>query len=508
MSTAHRVIKNTGFLYAKMAITMFISLYTTRLVLNALGASDFGIFNLVGGAIAMLGFLHAAMSSATQRFMSFYEGKGDKEKQKYIFNVSSVLHFGIAIGLVFILLVAGYFFFNGILNIPPDRVFAAKVIYGSLILSTAFTVMSVPYEAVLNAHENMLYYSIVGILESLLKLTVALIIVYYVGDKLVLYGILMAVIPFISRTIMQVYCHRKYVECVIAPRKYFEKSLMKEMTSFAGWSFLGTTVSMLAYYGQGLVLNMFFGTVVNAAQGVAMQINGQVSVFSNNMMKALNPVIVKSEGANDRDAMHKTLFVGSKISFFLLAIIAIPIIIETPLILKLWLKSVPEYTVIFCRLILVISLIDQLFITLPTAISATGNITKYQISVSLLLLMPLVASIILFKYDFPPYFIYLTFIVQRLVRTFGVVLYYSKHLIGLSRKEYIEKVVFKSLAVIPSLVSGLILVLLLQEGVTRLLVTGTTTITLLVICIWFFGLTEIEKAKIHSIVNLLRKKNE
>ena len=165
MSTVNRVIKNTGFLYAKMCITMFISLYTTRLILNSLGASDFGIFNIIGGAIAMLGFLNAAMASATQRFMSYSEGEGDKEKQKSIFNVSFILHLIISFIVGIALLIAGYFFFNGILNIPSDRIFAAKVVYGSLIISTMFTVMTVPYDAAMNAHENMRYYAIVGILN-------------------------------------------------------------------------------------------------------------------------------------------------------------------------------------------------------------------------------------------------------------------------------------------------------------------------------------------------------
>ena len=192
-STANRVIKNTGYLYAKMGITMFISLYTTRLILNSLGASDFGIFNIVGGAIAMLGFLNAAMASATQRFMSYSEGEGDKEKQKSIFNVSLILHLGISLVVGIALFIAGYFFFNGILNIPADRIFAAKVVYGSLIVSTMFTVMTVPYDAAMNAHENMRYYAIVGIFESFLKLAVAFACVYTSFDKLTVTGIMKSV---------------------------------------------------------------------------------------------------------------------------------------------------------------------------------------------------------------------------------------------------------------------------------------------------------------------------
>ena len=183
--TANRVIKNTGYLYAKMAITMFVSLYTTRLILNSLGASDFGIYNIVGGAIAMLGFLNAAMAGATQRFMSFAEGEGKREKQKYIFNISIILHLLISLVVILVLIIAGFVFFNGILNIPADRIGAARVVYFSLIASTVLTVMNVPYDAVMNAHENMRYYAIVGILESFLKLAVAFVCVYAIGDKLI-----------------------------------------------------------------------------------------------------------------------------------------------------------------------------------------------------------------------------------------------------------------------------------------------------------------------------------
>lgn len=285
-STANRIIKNTGFLYAKMGITMFISLYTTRLILNSLGASDFGIFNIVGGSIAMLGFLNAAMASATQRFMSYSEGEGNKEKQKSIFNVSFILHLVISFIIAILLIIAGYFFFNGILNIPEGRIFAAQVIYASLIVSTMFTVMNVPYDAVMNAHENMKYYAIVGIFESLLKLIVAFICVYSTSDKLIVYGSLMACIPLITLTIMRIYCHRHYEECRIDPKKYWNKAIMKDMTSFAGWIFLSTSSSMIGQYGLGVIINHFFGALLNAAQGITNQINGQILTLSNNFIKA------------------------------------------------------------------------------------------------------------------------------------------------------------------------------------------------------------------------------
>lgn len=325
---------------------MFISLYTTRLILNSLGASDFGIFNIVGGAIAMLGFLNAAMASATQRFMSYSEGEGNKEKQKSIFNVSFILHLGISFVVGIALLIAGYFFFNGILNIPEDRIFAAKVVYGSLIVSTMFTVMTVPYDAAMNAHENMKYYAIVGIFESFLKLAVAFACVYTTFDKLIVYGSLMACIPLITLTIMRVYCHKHYEECVIAPRRYWNKGLMKEMTSFAGWNFMSSAVIIISAYGQGIILNNFFGTLLNAAQGIASQINGQLQVLSSNMLKAVNPILGKSAGAQNTQMLIKSTMFGAKYASALYSLIAIPVFIEAPYILKLWLHNVPEWTII------------------------------------------------------------------------------------------------------------------------------------------------------------------
>lgn len=368
--TANRVIKNTGYLYAKMAITMFVSLYTTRLILNSLGASDFGIYNIVGGAIAMLGFLNAAMAGATQRFMSFAEGEGKREKQKYIFNISIILHLLISLVVILVLIIAGFVFFNGILNIPADRIGAARVVYFSLIASTVLTVMNVPYDAVMNAHENMRYYAIVGILESFLKLAVAFVCVYAIGDKLIVYGILMAAIPFITLTIMKVYCHRHYEECIISPRKYWDKGLMREMTSFAGWNFVTSFTGIVSQYGLGIVLNHFWGTLLNTAQGIANQLSGQLMTFSNTMLKALNPVITKSKGSGDVELMFKASFSGCKYAYLMLVLFSVPFMFEMPYILKLWLVNIPDWAVLFCRLQLLRSVTEQLTITMGSVISA------------------------------------------------------------------------------------------------------------------------------------------
>jgi O-antigen/teichoic acid export membrane protein len=507
MSSANRVIKNTGFLYAKMGITMFISLYTTRLILDALGASDFGIFNVVGGAIALLGFLHAAMSSATQRFMSFYEGRGEIDKQKQIFNVSLVLHFFIALGLGLVLLIAGYFFFNGVLNIAPERIYAAKVVYASLIISTMFTVMSVPYEAVLNAHENMLYYSVLGVLESLLKLTVALIVVYYIGDKLELYGILMACIPLLVLTIMRVYCHKKYTECVISPRKYWTPNLMREMTSFAGWSLFGTASGMISQYGMGIVLNMFFGTILNAAQGIANQLSGQLMAFSNTMMKALNPVIAKSEGGGNRELMLKATLMGSKFSFMLLAFFVVPFIIEAPYILKLWLKEIPDWAIVFTILQLIRSLVEQLTVMLPRAIAAKGDIKKFSMIKSVLNILPVILTYICFSYNMPPYYLYITWILVSSILGGGVSLYFTKLKCELDYNDYFKKVLIPCLGILFIMtISGILVHNFFDASFFKLVMVFSTTTLTFFLSVYLIFLSVEEKILIDKLIMSIKNR--
>lgn len=507
MQVANRVIKNTGFLYVKMGITMFISLYTTRLILNALGISDFGIFNIVGGAIAMLGFLNAAMAGATQRFMSYSEGEGDKEKLKKIFNISFLLHFGIAIGMGIVLLIAGWFFFNGVLNIPPERGYAAKVVYASLIVSTIFTVMTVPYDAVLNAHENMLYYSIVGVVESFLKLGAALAVVYIAGDKLVLYGILMACIPLITMIIMRIYCHKHYTECAIAPKRYWDKKLMKEMTMFAGWNLMGVASGMISQYGLSIVLNNFFGTILNSAQGIANQISGQLMVFSNSMMKAVNPIIAKSEGGGDRKLMLNASLMGSKFSFLLLAFFSVPFLIETPYILRIWLKNVPEWAILFSRLQLGRSLIEQFTVMLGGAISAQGDIKAYTSTKSILSILPILLTSLLFYYGFPPYYLYITWIFAGGFLGGGLSLYFTKKKCGLRYGEFLNSVFIPSLGVsILMFLLGIIPLLFMECSLIRLLTVCAITSLTFIFSLFFVFLSKQEKSWIIALIVSLKNK--
>ena len=502
MSTPTRVIKNTGYLYIKMGITMFVSLYTTRLILSSLGASDFGVFNVVGGAIAMLGFLNSTMANATQRFMSYAEGEGHLEKKRSIFNVSMVLHFGIAIATALLLLAAMYPFFHGIFNIEPDRVLAAEVVYLSLIFSTMLTIINVPFDAVMNAHENMLYYSIVGVFESLLKLGVAFICVYTTQDKLIVYGILMACIPLITLSIMKVYCHKHYEECIIAPRRYWDSSIVKQISSFFGWNFLTAISSLFSAQGIGIVLNHFFGAVLNAAQGIAHQVNGALSQFSGNMMKALNPVIVKSAGAKNVDAMNKASLLGCKYSALLTMFFAVPLSLEIHYVLNLWLKEVPAWAALFCVMQLTMSIITQMANSAATAVYAQGDIKEYAIWKSMMNALPVILVWIAFRLGGSPVWLYIPMIVIWAIGGDIVIIYYAKKKCGLPVSLYFTNVILPLLgSAIVMLLCGIIPVAFMPESFGRLLITCVATTIGLLLAAMLFAMTKEEKTQVKGMVS-------
>ncbi len=493
MKSSHRVVKNTLILYGRMVITVFLSLYTTRVVLGFLGSEDFGIFNLVGGTIAMLAFLNASMAAATQRFMSFAHGQGSIDRQHKIFNVSIVLHAGVALVVLGILEGVGFVLFNGFLKIEPQRLHAALMVYQFAVISTFFTILSVPYDAVISAREHMLLFAVLGVVESILKLLIALFIEGVETDKLELYGFLMAVLSVILLLLRVGYCHTKYDECKLVLGRYFDRPLFKEMTSFAGWSFLGSSASIVANYGQGVVLNIFFGAKVNAAQGVSNQVSGQVSVLANIMQRALSPFIGKAEGAGNRDLMVKASVSGSKISFFLLVIIYVPILIEMPYIFKVWLKDVPAYAVIFCQFQLLKNLVEQFYITLAVTISSVGEIKNYQIVMSVVSLLPLIASYLLFQKGSEPYYMYICFIAYAFMALL-ITLFFARKIFLLPVKVYVKDVIFRCAGVFAIIfMLSSITQFYIELGIGRLIVTCLISFFSGIGTIWFIGLIQSER---------------
>lgn len=501
MSTTSRVVKNTGFLYVKMGVTILVSLYTLRILLASLGAADYGIFTIVGGAIAMLGFLNSTMANATQRFMSYAEGEGDLEKKKKIFNVSIILHVLIALLTCVLLLLVFYPLFNGILNIQADRVYAAKVVYFSLIFSTLLTIVNAPYDAVMNAHENMLYYSIIGIFESLLKLLIAFYCVYTSDDKLIVYGLLMAMVPVITLTIMKVYCHKHYEECVIAPRRYWDYVLIRRIATFSGWNFLTAVSSLLTFQGLGVVLNHFYGTVLNAAHGIAMQVNSQLSQFSVNMMKALNPVIVKSAGAGNYEMMNRVTIAGCKFSTYIMLFFAIPLIVEMPYVLKIWLVDVPEWTILFCILQIVVGIICQMANSAATAVYAQGNIKWYAIYKSIMNILPVILTYVSFALGGAPYWLYVPMVIIWGIGGDLVIVRYAQKQCGLPVMEFVKGVLTPVVGVsVVMLLMGALMTCLIEESFFRLLSSCVMTTIGLLISLLLFGMSRDERMRAMEMV--------
>lgn len=499
MRAANKVIFNTGILYTKMLITMGITLYSTRLVLNALGASDYGIFNLIAGVIAMLSFLNTAMTVSTQRYLSFHQGTGNFEMQKKVFTNSWALHIIIGAIVMILLLVLEPFLFGGFLNIPVDRIPTAKAIYYFMSISVFFTIISVPFTASLNAHENMLWIAIVNIIESFIKLGIAISLLWFIqAERLFAYGIFMAVLSFISFSLYAVYCLNKYDECSI--KKYqIDKPLIKELGGFAGWNLFGALCTFSRTQGIAIILNVFFGTIVNAAYGIANQTAAQLSFFSHTMLRAINPQIMKSEGMDDRQRMLRLSMMASKFGFFLLAFIAIPVIFEMPTILKLWLKNVPEYTVIFCSLCLISILANQLTIGLQSAIQATGKIKAYQAIIGGIQLFNLPVSYLLLRLDFAPYSVLISSIgVEVLSCIFRLFFLHKKA--GMSIIEYFERVFLKEIIPLFFIISTCWLVTNYVYFEYRFLLTVAVSVIIFIVSIYFTGLCKDEKIFINDIM--------
>ncbi|WP_373941224.1 hypothetical protein OEG92_15850 [Polaribacter sejongensis] len=388
MQASHKVIFNTIITYSRSLITVFITLYSTKLIINALGVDDFGLYSLIGGVVGMLAFFKSALTSSTQRFISFNLGKGLMNEVKRVVANSFLIHILTGLVIVLVVEVIGQYFITHKLVIAPDRLGTAIIIFHFVVASTFVTIATVPFDAVLNAHENMLVLAILGIIETVLKLLVAIVLSYIVNyDKLIIYSVLLFSVLILINGIKWVYCYRKYKETKVSLVKDIDLSQIKKQTSFAGWNLFGAACSMGRGHGVAIISNMFFGTVVNAAFGIANQVKSQSSFFSSTILRAINPQIMKSEGANDRKRMIRLSMMASKFGYFLIAFIAIPLLFEMETVIQLWLNKTPKYVVVFCQLLLIGAIIEQLTVGIKSAIQSVGDIKKYMIYTGGLLLL-------------------------------------------------------------------------------------------------------------------------
>lgn len=351
---------------------MLVSLYTSRVVLDTLGVEDYGIYNVVGGVVAMFGFINGAMSTSTQRYLTFELGRGDFECLHKVFSTAVIIHALISLLVVFLAETVGLWFFYHKMVIPEMRLNAAMWVYQFSVLATVVMIMSVPYNASIIAHERMSAFAYISVLEVVLRLLVVYLLQIGHLDKLALYAVLIFMVQLGIRILYGIYCSRHFEETRF--RWLWDKILFREMLGFAGWNLWGNCAGVAFTQGVNLLLNMFFGPVVNAARGIAVQVQAAISQFSINFQTAMNPQITKSYAVQDYAYMHSLIFRSSKFTFYLLLLFSLPVMLETEAILRLWLGTVPEYTVIFIRLMLCVTIVDSVANPLMVSASATGRV--------------------------------------------------------------------------------------------------------------------------------------
>lgn len=498
-----RIAKNTIFLYFRMILLMAVSLYTSRVVLATLGIDDYGIYNVVGGFIGMFAFLNGAMSGCTQRFITIALGKGDEQNLKKVFSTCVITHGMIAL-IVFILAeTVGLWFVLEKLVIPEDRMIAAMVVYQCSIVSTMVMIMSFPYNADIIAHEKMSAFAYISIFEAFANLGIVCILNIVKFDKLVFYAILLMLVKVLVILVYRIYCKRHFFESKF--RWLFDKVLLKEMLAFTSWNLFGGMAGTLMGQGINVLLNLFFGPAVNAARGVAVQVQSSVQLFATNFQTALNPQMMKSYAAGELHTMHTLLFRSAKFTFMLLLCLMFPLTLEINMVLGLWLKEVPEFTNIFVCLMLCISMVDAVSNPFMTASAATGRVKIYQSVVGGILLMIVPLAYIPLKLGAEPYTVFIVHLTIAII-AFITRIFIVQKLIDLSIKEYLINAILPCIKVASlSIPISLVVKFALPNGVVYSIVDGIISLIIVSVTSYLFGLTENERHFVLSKVPILKK---
>ena len=446
MSIGRRVIKNTMFLYVRMLVILFVSLYMTRVLLRQLGAVDYGLNNVVAGVVAMSSFMVGAMSNASTRFFAFALGQDDPGVSRRIFQATLTIYIGFVVLIVVLAETVGLWFVCNKLTIPPDRMVAARWIYQFSVLSLVFSFIRVPYNSSIIAHERMDFFAWTSILEVLLKLAVVFLLVLDGGDKLIRYGVLTFLVTVIITFVFIFYCQTRFEECVFRLR--YNRKDSTEILGFAGWQFVSSMGDVALDQGINIVLNLFFGPVINAARGLAYSVKSQVAAFVGNFQVAATPQITMLYAAGEKQAMQRLMLQTSKVSFILMIVITLPAFIGADWMLDFWLDEVPEYTALFVRLMMVNILIDSVGGTMNIGINATGRIAAYFLTISLFKVLTVVVVYVLFRYcSLPPEYSVVCTIGYSVLSIFIKVVIYSRS-VGFPASEYISGVILPDLGVI------------------------------------------------------------
>lgn len=491
VSNNKRIAKNTLFLYFRTFLIMLVSLYMSRVVLEALGVEDFGIYSVVGGIVAFFSIISTSLSGAIVRFVTFELGRGDKERLRHVFSSSVTIQIGMAIVIFLIAEIVGTWFLNTRMNISEERMEAANWVLQCSILTFVVNLLSVPYNAIIIANERMSAFAYISILEAFLKLGVAFFLSLSSWDKLKVYALLLFMVALIIRLVYGFYCKRHFEES--SYHFTFDKKLLREMSQFAGWSLIPNTAYLLNTQGVNMLINIYFGVTVNAARAIATQVETAIGSFVGNFTMALNPPITKAYASGEKEYMTDLVCKGTKYSFFIIYLFVVPLVLEAPTILSLWLKNVPAYAVVFTRLVVFSTLMMQMGNSMLAAILATGNIRRYQITVTLLgsLVFPL--SWLAYQMGFPAKSTYILFAIIYFLLNF-VRLNALKRLMDFPVALFMRTVMPRLFMVsISSFILPGIISLWMEPSLTRLLLVAPLSVASTLGCVYWIGMEPDER---------------
>lgn len=504
---AKKVAKNSLFMFVRMAIVLCVGLYSSRVVLAALGVSDFGIYNVVGGVVILFAFLQQALTNAAYRFFAFELGRNNRDGLKKAFSTAINTHIILVVILLILSETIGLWIFKYKLSIPESRLDAAQIVYQLSVICFCSNVLRNPYHSAIVAREKLNFIALIGIIEAFLKLAAAYMLLATSSDKLILYANLILLISILTLVVYFIYCRINFAEC-----KYqyiWDSKLISQMMGYSGWSILVNFVDIAVNQCTIFFFNAFSGVVANAAMGIANQVNGQMFQFLNSFSQSYNPQIIKAYAAKDLDYFIKLLFATSKFSYYLLAFVAVPVMLNIDFILELWLKNPPPGTSLFIILMLLYSLIDAYSAPLWIGVYATGNLRNHQILISCIKITNIPLAYILLRNGMPVWGALalkaaINFICS-LVRPC-----YVKKLYGLPLNRYLKNVLFTiffvSLISIPLPVYAATQI---ESGFWRLVLSSTIFLILFVPTVYMIGLEKFEKSFINSyllkILNKIKK---
>ncbi|MBE6240292.1 MAG: lipopolysaccharide biosynthesis protein [Bacteroidales bacterium] len=499
-----RIARNTLMLYVRMLVLMLVGLYTSRVVLEALGETDFGVYNVVGGVVAMFTIISGALNSAVQRFITFEMGKTEGADLNKVYSTAVNIQLILAAIIVILAEPIGIWFINNEMTISPDRIKAAEWVLHFSLLAFVINLMSVPQMASITAHEKMSAYAWIGILDGLLRLGTALLIMHSGGERLIQYSVLMAVTVIIVRAAYGIYCRRHFEECRYRP--VFDRKLTGEMFAFAGWNFVGVTSGVLRDQGGNILVNLFSGPAVNAARGMAVQLNGAVQGFVTNFMTAVNPQITKSYASGDHGYMFSLVRRSSRMSFYLLLMMVIPLLLNTDTVLSLWLKDVPAHTTLFVQLFLIFALSESLSNPMITAMLATGRIRNYQLVVGGIQLLNIPVSYYLLKMGAAPEITVAVAIALSQVCLFARLVMLNRAT-GFPIFGFISKVYIKSVLVVMPLAMSVPLIFDMYKpaGLWGTVVSVAVCIVWTALIIYFVGTDREEKGMLKGLLTKRRE---